>query len=80
MPEVIEIGVPCEEIEACRERVTKAKRFDTPDRVPVMPALAHRFLVPTVGVRFKGYCSDPEVMLQNIDATMEAAEQHRAYH
>ena len=45
-----------------------------------MPALALRFLVLTVGVRFKGYCSDPEVMLQNIDATMEAAEQYGVYH
>lgn len=64
MPEVIEIAVPFEEIEARRERVTKVKRFETPDRVPVIPALAHRFLVPTVGVRFKDYYSDPETMLR----------------
>jgi uroporphyrinogen decarboxylase len=63
MPEVIEIDVPIEEIEARRERVTKAKRFEEPDRVPVIPALAHRFLVPKVGVLFKDYYSNPEIML-----------------
>ncbi len=63
-PEVIEIAVPIEEIEARRERVTKAKHFETPDRVPVIPAIAHRFLVPQVGVRFKDYYADPETMLR----------------
>jgi uroporphyrinogen-III decarboxylase len=64
MPDVIEIAVPIEEIEARRERVTRTKRFETPDRVPVIPALAHRFLVPKVGVRFRDYYSDPETMLR----------------
>lgn len=63
-PEIIEIAVPIEEIEARRERVTKAKRFETPDRVPVIPAIAHRLLVPQVGVRFRDYYSDPETMLR----------------
>jgi uroporphyrinogen decarboxylase len=63
-PEVIEIAVPIEEIEARRERVTKAKRFETPDRVPVIPAIAHRLLVPQVGVSFRDYYSDPETMLR----------------
>ncbi len=63
-PEIIEIAVPIEEIEARRERVTKTKRFETPDRVPVIPAIAHRFLVPQVGVRFKDYYNDPETMLR----------------
>jgi uroporphyrinogen decarboxylase len=62
--EVIEIAVPLEEIEARRERVTRAKRFETPDRVPVIPAIAHRFLVPQVGVRLHDYYSDPETMLR----------------
>jgi uroporphyrinogen-III decarboxylase len=61
---MIEIGVPIEEIEARRVRVTQAKHFETPDRVPVIPALAHRFLVPQVGVRFKDYYADPETMLR----------------
>ena len=64
MADVIDIGVSVEEIEARRERVTKAKRFEHPDRVPVIPALAHRFLVPQVGVRFKDYYGDPETMLR----------------
>lgn len=64
MPDVIEIAVPIEEIEARRERVTRTKRFETPDRVPVIPALAHRFLVPKVGVRFRDYYGDPETMLR----------------
>lgn len=62
--DVIEIAVPIEEIEARRERVMRAKRFETPDRVPVIPAIAHRFLVPQVGVRFRDYYHDPETMLR----------------
>lgn len=64
MTSIIEIAVPIEEIEARRERVTKARHFETPDRVPVLPAIAHRLLVPQVGVRFKDYYSDPEIMLR----------------
>ena len=64
MPEVIEIAVPIEEIEARRARVKQAKRFETPDRVPVIPAIAHRFLIPKVGVRFRDYYADPETMLR----------------
>lgn len=63
-PEVIEIAVPIEEIEARRERVTKTKRFETPDRVAVIPAIAHRLLVPQVGVSFRDYYADPETMLR----------------
>jgi uroporphyrinogen decarboxylase len=62
-PDVIEIAVPIDEIAARQERVTKAKRFETPDRVPVIPAIAHRLLVPQVGVRFRDYYADPETML-----------------
>ena len=64
MNNIIEIGVSIDEIERRRERVSKAKQFKTPDRVPVIPALAHRFLVPQVGVRFKDYYNDPETMLR----------------
>jgi uroporphyrinogen-III decarboxylase len=64
MAEIIEIAVPIEEIAARRERVTRAQRFETPDRVPVIPALAHRFLVPKVGVPFRDYYADPETMLR----------------
>ncbi|MBI5961499.1 MAG: hypothetical protein HY866_22355 [Chloroflexi bacterium] len=64
MTEIIEIAVPIEEIEARRERVTKTQRFETPDRVPVIPAIAHRFLVPKVGVSFRDYYADPETMLR----------------
>lgn len=45
-------------------RVEKTKRFETPDRVPVIPAIAHRFLVPQMGVRFREYYADPEIMLR----------------
>jgi uroporphyrinogen-III decarboxylase len=64
MPEVIEIAVPIDEIEKRRERVTRAKRIETPDRVPVIPAIAHRLLVPQVGVSFRDYYRDPETMLR----------------
>jgi uroporphyrinogen decarboxylase len=62
--EIIEIAVPMEEIAAREERVTKTKRFEEPDRVPVIPAIAHRLLVPKVGVTFGEYYSDPETMLR----------------
>jgi uroporphyrinogen decarboxylase len=64
MPDVIEIQISLEEIEARRERVSKAKQFETPDRVPVIPAIAHRFLIPKLGVSFRDYYSDPETMLR----------------
>jgi hypothetical protein len=59
-PEIIEIAVPIDEIEARRERVARTKRFETPDRVPVIPAIAHRFLVPQVGVSFRDYMPIPK--------------------
>jgi uroporphyrinogen decarboxylase len=62
--EIIEIRVSMEEIEARRERVEAARRFGRPDRVPVIPSVAHRFLVPQVGVKFRDYYADPEVMLR----------------
>jgi Uroporphyrinogen decarboxylase (URO-D) len=61
---VIEIGVPVEEIAARRERVEKVRRFERPDRVPVIPALGTRFLAPRAGVRFRDYFADPETMLR----------------
>ncbi len=64
MPQPIEIAIPIEEIAARKERVERAKRFETPDRVPVIPAIAHRFLIPKVGVKFRDYYSDPETMLR----------------
>jgi len=64
MAKVIEIGVAIEEIERRKERVLKAKRFEPVDRIPVIPAIAHRFLVPKVGVSFGDYYSDPETMLR----------------
>jgi uroporphyrinogen decarboxylase len=64
MVRVIEIGIPVEEIEVRRKRVEAARRFEEPDRVPVLPAIAHRFLVPQVGTKFRDYYADPEVMLR----------------
>lgn len=64
MNPVIEIGIPIEEIEARRTRIACAKRFDVPDRVPVVPAIAHRFLVPKTGITFREYYGDPETMLR----------------
>ncbi len=64
MPKVIEIAVPIEEIEARRKRVEAVRRFELPDRVPVIPAIAHRFLIPMVGTRFRDYYADPETMLR----------------
>jgi uroporphyrinogen-III decarboxylase len=64
MEKVIEIGVPIEEIRARTERVEKARQFKTPDRVPVIPAINYRTLLPKVGVSFKDYYRDAEVMLR----------------
>ena len=65
MVEIIEIGVPIEEIEARKTRIEKTKRFETPDRVAVIPAINYRFLLPEIGVHFKDYYNDPEVMLRS---------------
>jgi len=62
---VIEIKVPIDEIAAREERVLKTKRFETPDRVAVIPAINFRTLLPKIGVRFKDYYADPEVMLRS---------------
>ncbi len=61
---MIEIGVPVEELAARRERVEKTRRFERPDRIAVIPAVAHRYLVPKIGVRFRDYYGDPETMLR----------------
>jgi len=65
MADVIEIGVPIEEIYSRGERVAKTKRFETPDRVAVNPAINFRYLLPAIGVRFRDYFNDPEVMLRS---------------
>jgi uroporphyrinogen-III decarboxylase len=65
MPDVIEIGVPIEEIRGREARVAKAKRFESPDRVPVWPAINYRYLLPVIDVRFRDYFGDPEVMLRS---------------
>jgi len=62
--DMIEIGVPIEELEARRERIDKTRRFERPDRVAVVPSIGTRFLVPQMGVRFRDYFSDPETMLR----------------
>ena len=65
MTSIIEIQVPYDEIKAREERVLKAKRFEQPDRTPVIPAINYRFLLPKIGVRFQDYYNDPEVMLRS---------------
>jgi uroporphyrinogen decarboxylase len=64
MNSVIEIGVPAEAIEARKARVEAVRRFEIPDRIPVIPAIAHRFLVPKTGTSFREYYRDPETMLR----------------
>lgn len=64
MAKIIEINVQIEEIAAREERVAKTKRFETPDRVAVIPAINYRFLLPKIGVRFQDYYADPETMLR----------------
>lgn len=64
MQPVIEIAVPIEEIAARQQRLEKTRRFETPDRVAVVPAINSRFLVPQTGVAFRDYYGDPETMLR----------------
>ena len=64
MNSVIEIGVPAEAIEARKARIEAVRRFEMPDRIPVIPAIAHRFLVPKTGTSFRDYYRDPETMLR----------------
>lgn len=65
MAKIIEIKVPIDEIAAREERVSKTKRFETPDRVAVIPAINYRTLLPKIGVRFRNYYADPEIMLKS---------------
>ncbi len=65
MPEVIQIAVPFDEIQRREARVAAARRFEMPDRVPVLPAIAYRYLLPRIGVPFRAYYADPEVMLRS---------------
>ncbi len=59
----ITINVTIEELEQRKLRVNKAKNFLEVDRIPVIPAIAHRFLIPKTGTSFKDYYNDPETML-----------------
>ena len=61
---MIEIAVPVEELAARRARVEAVRRFERPDRVPVIPSIGTRFLVPRLGVSFRDYFRNPETMLR----------------
>jgi uroporphyrinogen decarboxylase len=60
---VTEINVPIDQILQREERVRAARRFAEPDRVPVIPAIGFRYLLPRIGVSFRDYYRDPELML-----------------
>lgn len=64
MENVIEIAVSVEELARRKDRIDRVKLFQTPDRIPVVPAIAHRFLIPQIGASFREYYSDPETMLR----------------
>ncbi len=65
MNNLTQINIPYEEILERQERIEKTKRFETPDRVAVIPAINYRTLLPKIGVPFRDYYSDPEVMLRS---------------
>lgn len=65
MTDIIEINVPIEEILARTERVARTKRFEKTDRVPVIPDINYRYLLPAIGIPFHAYYNDPEVMLRS---------------
>ena len=62
---VIEINIPHEEILSRQARLEAARRFQEPDRVPVLPAIGYRYLLPRIGIPFSSYFADPEVMLRS---------------
>ncbi len=64
MNEPITINITTEELADRKHRVENAKRFKAVDRVPVIPAIAHRFLIPKTGTSFRDYYRDPETMLR----------------
>jgi len=63
MTNLVEIRVSSEEIEARHARIEVAREFGTPVRVPVLPAIGYRYLLPRIGVSFGDYFSDPVTML-----------------
>jgi len=65
MTETIEIGVSYEDILARERRIQEVRRLEEPDRVPVLPAIGYRYLLPQIGVPFRKYYGDPEVMLRS---------------
>lgn len=65
MVNVIEIGIPIEEVLAREERIAKTKLFEIPNRVAVVPAINYRYLLPAIGVSFRDYYNNPEVMLHS---------------
>lgn len=64
MNNVTEINISLEELQKRKKRVQITQQFGTPDRVPVLPGLAHRFLIPKTTVSFKEYYTNPEMMLK----------------
>jgi uroporphyrinogen decarboxylase len=65
MAEIIEIGVPIEEIAQREARVKATRAFQAPDRVPVWPAINTRFWLPKIDVPHRLYFGDPEIMLRS---------------
>ena len=63
--DVIEIGVSIEDLAEREVRIATAKRFETPDRIPVLPAINTRYWLPKIGVSFGDYFTDPETMLHS---------------
>lgn len=63
--DVIEIRVSIDELAEREARIAAAKRFETPDRIPVLPAINTRYWLPKIGVSFGDYFADPETMLHS---------------
>jgi uroporphyrinogen-III decarboxylase len=63
--DVIEICISIDELAERETRIATAKRFETPDRIPVLPAINTRYWLPKIGVSFGEYFADPETMLRS---------------
>lgn len=61
---VIRINISEEELLLRKERMGKVKRFEVPDRVPVLPSLNPRYYLPKIEIDLREYHTDPWVQIE----------------
>ena len=61
---IIEIDISSKELEERKTRCEMQKRFDKPDRVPVIPCIDIWYWLPKIGKNSKYYFSSARAMLE----------------